>query len=189
MKNILFLLTGSLLSFNVNAWSLFGSYDDCILDKVKAGMSNAGIKTVTKACRNKFPLPPPPSQPKLLKKKYTFDDYVKDGSCKDIVFLTKEQMLKIGFKWQEDSGYFKIYNENDFSVINVFVKYKYKNSGKFYVEMITNKGYWFNEKQNHTAVFPKLTYLPVHGLVNQKEIESAVIVKAINAECLKNPEE
>jgi len=53
---VFILLSILTISFTANAWSLFGSYDDCILDKIDSGMSNSGVSAVKRACRNKFPI-------------------------------------------------------------------------------------------------------------------------------------
>jgi len=76
---------------SANAWSLFGNYDDCILDKVKAGMSNAAVGAVKRACRNKYPLP-------KSKVKDPFTELDNAFTCRNIQ-LTKSELAKIKVQW------------------------------------------------------------------------------------------
>ncbi len=50
-------LIGVLLttSFPVHAWSLFGSYDDCVLDNIKNATTPQALSVVRKSCRSKYP--------------------------------------------------------------------------------------------------------------------------------------
>ena len=57
MKRLM-LLSCMLFLFSPNswAWSLFGNYDDCVLDRIESGMGGAAVGAVRASCRTKYPL-------------------------------------------------------------------------------------------------------------------------------------
>lgn len=57
-----FIVTKLLLAFLITwslpaqAWSLFGNYDDCVLDNIKNATTPQAVYAVKQACRSKYPL-------------------------------------------------------------------------------------------------------------------------------------
>ena len=129
----------------VNAWSLFGSYDDCILDNIKPSMTRVAVNTVRRSCRNKFPLP----------KKKSLDELL---GCKDIS-LNKNELNNIKLFVEGKHGY-SLWNENDFTVKWIEISYQIKNNKNTYTNLLTND----NSNLSFMSTFNKLTKYMINSL-------------------------
>ncbi|MDD5578142.1 MAG: hypothetical protein PHY16_02535 [Methylobacter sp.] len=132
MKKILFLIA-ALAPLSAQAW-WFGNYDDCVLDNMKAGLSNGGVAAVKTACRNKYPsktvetnLTDKHDNPFLASYYKTIANgtYKSDStsSC-GAINLTNEEIGNI--KLQPDNHFYSIWNGNNFKINDLAFTLKFK---------------------------------------------------------------
>ena len=130
MKKILFLIALTPLSAQAG-W--FGNYDDCVLDNMKAGLSNAGVAAVKTACRNKYPSKAVETH-SSDKNDNPFTkgfDEIDNGTYSPdrtptcgTINLTNEEIGNI--KLQPDSHFYSIWNGNNFKVNDLAFTLKFK---------------------------------------------------------------
>jgi hypothetical protein len=167
MKKIVFLIA-TLVSLSAQAW-WFGNYNDCILDNMKAGLSNAGVRAVKTACRNKYPLK------EMEKTPWDALDSYATPPC-DTVNLTNEEMGNI--KLQPDSTVsYSIWNGNNFKVNDLAFTLKFRE--KNYIDNVI-----VNNELNKSAGSVDGNSSQSTSLLNfPSNIYSYTVIKATKLSC------
>lgn len=140
MKILVLLI--SIFPLTADAW-WFGNYDDCILENIKPGMSNAAVRIVKDACRGKYPLPQPKKSnkipPAINSSDYCIDfrEELNDNLSCEYVSLSNEEIANV--KLQPDSYGNSIWNGNAFAVRQLIFNLKYKKADYPYGQSSSNE--------------------------------------------------
>lgn len=99
-----------------NAWSLFGNYDDCVLEGIKTAQNTAAVAAVKEACRRKHPNSAP-SRSLPSKRSFNLPPNCINAS------ISTEEADKIKLQ-PEEYGY-SVWNGNDFVIYDLAFRVKH----------------------------------------------------------------